>query len=132
MNLSVFHLDQPRPKIFNFCCFAIFGPIFFPIFVLLAGNVVLCQCHSIAHVLALYFLVKADLFDLTRQDKKDPGQKGSRTKWIQDKSVFFFHPFGRALFHVPLAYVFQKLFFWPSGFPQGPFFCQNYYLEKVE
>ena len=51
----------------------------------LAGNVVLCQCHSIAHVLALYFLVKADLSDLTRQDKKDPGQNGSRTRWIQDK-----------------------------------------------
>ena len=58
---------------------------FFPNFVLLAGNVVLCQCHSIAHVLALYFLVKADLSDMTRQDKKDPGQKGTRTKWIQDK-----------------------------------------------
>ena len=58
---------------------------FFPCFVPLAGNVVLCQCHSIAHVLALYFLVKADLSDLTRQDKKDPGQNGSRTRWIQDK-----------------------------------------------
>ena len=64
---------------------AIFGPIFFPIFVLLAGNVVLCQCHSIAHVHALYFLVKADLSDMTRQDRKDPGQKGTRTKWNQDK-----------------------------------------------
>ena len=74
---------DPKSSIFDF--FAIFGPIFFPIFVLLAGNVVLCQCHSIAHVLALYFLVKADLSDLTRQDKKDPGQNGSRTRWIQDK-----------------------------------------------
>ena len=68
--------------LFIFCnvfpiCFSFFGP--------LAGNVVLCQCHSIAHVLALYFLVKADLSDLTRQDKKDPGQNGSRTRWIQDK-----------------------------------------------
>ena len=51
----------------------------------LAGNVVLCQCHSIAHVLALYFLVKADISDLTKQDKMDPGQNGSRTRWIQDK-----------------------------------------------
>ena len=58
---------------------------FFSFFVLLAGNLVLYQCHSIAHVLPLYFLIKADLLDLTRQDKKDPGQKGSRTKWIQDK-----------------------------------------------
>ena len=40
---------------------------------------------SIAHVLALYFLVKADLFDLTTPDGMDPGQKGSRTKWSQDK-----------------------------------------------
>ena len=64
---------------------AIFGYFFFPFFVPLAGNVVLCQCHSIANVLALYFLVKADLFDLTRWDKMDPGQKGSRTKWNQDK-----------------------------------------------
>ena len=63
--------------------FAMFGP-FFQIFVLLAGNVVLCQCHSIAHVLALYFLVKADLSDLTKCDKKDPGRNGSRTRWIQD------------------------------------------------
>ncbi len=90
-----FHGDRPSPKsiwtnldpkssIFDF--FAIFGPIFFfLIFVLLAGNVVLCQCHSIANVHALYFLVKADLFDLTRWDKMDPGQKGSRTKWNQDK-----------------------------------------------
>ena len=62
----------------------IFGS-FFPDFVMLAGNVVLCQCHSIAHVLALYFLVKAILSDLTRQEKKDPGQNGSRTRWIQDK-----------------------------------------------
>ena len=62
---------------FRFCFFSFFGP--------LAGNVVLCQCHSIAHVLALYFLVKADLSDMTRQDKKDPGQKGSRTKGIKDK-----------------------------------------------
>ena len=46
---------------------AFFGPIRFPFFVPLAGNVVICQCHSIAHVLALYFLVKADLSDLTRQ-----------------------------------------------------------------
>ena len=74
---------DPKSSIFNF--FTIFGPMFFPIFVLLAGNVVLCQCHSIADVLALCFLVKADLFDLTRQDKKDPGQNGSRTRWIQDK-----------------------------------------------
>ena len=58
---------------------------FFSFFVLLAGNLVLYQCHSIAHVLPLYFLIKADLPDLTREDKKDPGQKGSRTKWIQDK-----------------------------------------------
>ena len=58
---------------------------FFPIVVLLAGNVVLCQCHSIAHVHALYFLVKADLSDLFSRDKMDPGQKGSRTKWNQDK-----------------------------------------------
>ena len=56
-----------------------------PVFGPLAGNVALCQCHCIAHVLALYFLVKADLSDLTRQDKKDPGQNGSRTRWIQDK-----------------------------------------------
>ncbi len=39
----------------------IFGPFFFPFVGPLAGNVVLCQCHSIAHVLALFFLVKADL-----------------------------------------------------------------------
>ena len=58
---------------------------FFLFFVPLAGNVALCQCHSIAHVLALYFLVKANLFDLTRRDKMDPGQNGSRTKWIQYK-----------------------------------------------
>ena len=58
---------------------------FFQVVGPLAGNVVLCQCHSIAHVLALYFLVKADLFDLTRWDKMDPGQNGSRTRWIQDK-----------------------------------------------
>ena len=63
---------------------------FFSFFVLLAGNVVLYHCHSIANVLPLYFLIKADLFDLTRQDKKDPGQKdpgqkGTRTKWNQDK-----------------------------------------------
>ena len=63
--------------IYTFFSSSFFGP--------LAGNVVLCQCHSIAHVLALYFLVKADLSDLTRQDKKDPGQKGTRTRWIQDK-----------------------------------------------
>ena len=74
---------DPKSSIFDF--FAIFGPIFFPSFVPLAGNLVLCQSHSIAHVHALYFLVKADLSDLTREDKKDPGQKGSRTKWIQDK-----------------------------------------------
>ena len=58
---------------------------FLKFFVLLAGNLVLYQCHSIAHVLPLYFLCKADLLDLTRWDKMDPGQKGSRTKWIQDK-----------------------------------------------
>ena len=58
---------------------------FFSFFVLLAGNVVLQQCHSIAHVHALCFLIKADLSDLTREDKKDPGQKGTRTKWNQDK-----------------------------------------------
>ena len=62
---------------FRLICFPFFGP--------LAGNVVLCQCHSIAHVLALYFLVKADLSDLTKWDKMDPGQNGSRTKGIQDK-----------------------------------------------
>ena len=69
--------------------FLIFLPFlvrfFFSFFVPLAGNVVLCQCHSIANVHALYFLVKADLSDLTRGDKMDPGQKGSRTKWNQDK-----------------------------------------------
>ena len=89
-----FHGDRPSrksiwtnldPKSSIFVFFAIFGPIFFPIFVLLAGNVVLCQCHSIAHVLALYFLVQADLSDLFSRDKMDPGQKGSRTKWNQDK-----------------------------------------------
>ena len=89
-----FHGDRPSrksiwtnldPKSSIFDLFAIFGPIFFPIFGPLAGNAVLCQCHSIAHVLALYFLVKADLFDLTRRDKMDPGQNGSRTKWDQDK-----------------------------------------------
>ena len=58
---------------------------FFQVVGPLAGNVVLCQCHSIANVHALYFLVKADLSDLTRGDKMDPGQKGSRTKWNQDK-----------------------------------------------
>ena len=62
-----------------------FVRFFFQFVVLLAGNVVLCQCHSIAHVLALYFLVKADLLDLFSRDKIDPGQKGSRTKWNQDK-----------------------------------------------
>ena len=89
-----FHGDRPSrksiwtnldPKSSIFVFFAIFGPCVFPFFVPLAGNVVLCQCHSIAHVLALYFLVKADLSDLTRWDKMDPGQKGSRTKWNQDK-----------------------------------------------
>ena len=88
-----FHGDRPSrksiwtnldPKSSFFFFFAIFGRIFFPFFVPLAGSVVLCQCHSIAHVLALYFLIKADLSDLTRQDKKDPGQNGSRTRWIQD------------------------------------------------
>ena len=74
---------DPKSSIFDF--FVIFSPIFFPVFGPLAGNVVLCQCHSIANVHALYFLVKADLFGLTRWDKMDPGQKGSRTKWIQDK-----------------------------------------------
>ena len=69
----------------QFLFFFNFRLIFFLIFVLLAGNVVLCQCHSIAHVLALYFLVKADLSDLFSRDKMDPGQKGSRTKWNQDK-----------------------------------------------
>ena len=66
---------DPKSSIFDF--FAIFGPIFFPSFVPLAGNLVLCQSHSIAHVHALYFLVKADLSDLTRGDKMDPGQNGS-------------------------------------------------------
>ena len=88
-----FHGDRPSrksiwtnldPKSAIFVFFTIFGPMFFSFFVLLAGNVVLCQCHSIAHVLALYFLVKADLSDLTRQDKKDPGQDGSRTIRILD------------------------------------------------
>ena len=84
-----FHGDRPSRKSIwtqnlQFLFFAIFGS-FFLIFVLLAGNVVLCQCHSIAHVLALYFLVKADLSDLFSRDKTDPRQKGSRTKWNQDK-----------------------------------------------
>ena len=89
-----FHGDRPSPKsiwtnldpkssIFDF--FAIFGPIFFQFFVPLAGNLVSYQCHSIAHALPLYFLCKADLLDLTRGDKKDPGQKGTRTEWNQDK-----------------------------------------------
>ena len=58
---------------------------FFSFFVLLAGNLVLYQCHSIAHVLPLCFLIKADLSDLFSRDKRDQGQKGSRTKWNQDK-----------------------------------------------
>ena len=81
----------------QFVFFLQFFVHFFSDFVLLAGNVVLCQCHSIAHVLALYFLVKADLFDLTNktrqngsgtkgiQDKMEPGQSGTRTKRNQDK-----------------------------------------------
>ena len=74
---------DPKSQIFNFLQFSVRFKK--KKIVLLAGNVVLFHCHSIAHVLPLYFLCKADLLDLTRQDKKDPGQKGSRTKWIQDK-----------------------------------------------
>ena len=76
--------STPNLQFLFFCkVFQIFHV--FSLFCPLAGNVVLSQCHSIAHVLALYFFVKADLSDLTRQDKKDPGQNGARTRWIQDK-----------------------------------------------
>ena len=73
------------PKSSIFYLFAIFGSFIFSFFVPLAGNVVLCQCHSIAHVLALYFLAKADLSDLFSWDKREPGQNGTRTKWNQDR-----------------------------------------------
>ena len=74
---------DPKSSIFLFLQFLVHF-VFRFFFVPLAGNVVLCQCHSIAHVLALYFLVKADLSDLFSRDKMDPRQKGARTKWIQD------------------------------------------------
>lgn len=45
--------------------------------------------------------------------------------------TIFFRPFCGALFYVPLAYVLQKLFFWPCGVPQGPFFGPKLYLEKM-
>ena len=86
-----FHGDRPSrksiwtnldPKSSIFDVFLQFLVHFFSFFVPLAGNVVLCQCRSIAHVLCLYFLVKADLLDLFSRDKMDPGQKGSRTKSV--------------------------------------------------
>ena len=108
--------------------FAIFAPIFFSFFVLLAGNFVLYQCHSIFHVLPLYFLIEADLLDLTREDKKDPGQKKSRTRWIQDKSVFFSAlPF----FISPLLMFFKNFFFGLQASRRGLFFCQNSILKKL-
>ena len=104
-------------------CFSFFGP--------LAGNVVLCQCHSIANVHALYFLVKADLLDLTRGDKKDPGQKGSRTRWIQDKSVFF-SSLWPSPFSCPPCLCFSKTFFFGrAASRRGFFFGQNSILKKL-
>ena len=80
---------DPKSQFFDF--FAIFGPIFFSFFVLLAGNVVLYQCHSIAHVLPLCFLIKADLSDLFSRDKRDSRlastskeNRPQRTKEITD------------------------------------------------
>ena len=64
---------------------------FFSFFVLLAGIFVFYQCHSIAHVLPLCFLIKAEMEPgqngsrtIRIQDNLDPGQSGSRTIWIQD------------------------------------------------
>ena len=84
-----FHGDRPSrksiwtnldPKSSIFMFFAILGPIFLLFFVPLAGNVVLCQCHSIRPT-------SLTCFHGTKwsRDKMEPGQNGSRTKWIQDK-----------------------------------------------
>ena len=61
---------------------------------------VLCQWHSIAHVLAVYVLVKADISDLLSRSPAlelamelpgdETGQNGTRTKGSQAKQNYSF------------------------------------------
>ena len=90
MNLSVFHLDQPRPKIFNFCFFVYFFNFFVRFFWPVGwkcGSLPMpfhrrCPCP-----ISLSRPTSLTCFHGTEgnQDKMEPGQNGTKTEGNQDK-----------------------------------------------
>ena len=94
MNLSVFHLDQPRPKNFNFFLFIF--PIFFSVFCPIGwkcGSLPMpfhrpcpcprCPCQG--RPLRPDKTGQNGSRTKGIQDKMETGQNGSRTRLIQDK-----------------------------------------------
>ena len=89
---SKVNLDQPRPKILNFCfCFLSFLVRCFFRFLScwlemwFFGNAILSPM-SMPHI-SLLKPTSLICFQGTKwiQDKRDQGQNGTRTRWIQDK-----------------------------------------------
>ena len=83
MNLSVFHVDQPRPKIFNFKFFCLFFSIFLRCF--FPFWPVGWKCGSLP--MPFHRPCPCPIFPCQGRPlgPNKTGQKGSRTKWIQDK-----------------------------------------------